>query len=121
MAGISGLLAWGCYEIASVDPQRIITTVTVGLITFIMGGVTVAVNFHDKRIGINIKMLSGIFCVIGLMMDAIFSFFAYKISLFVRVPEQMHGRLVLHDGWSAKESNLLKTGGNIFTLEKGVK
>ncbi len=44
-----------------------------------------------------------------------------KISLFVRVPEQMHGRLVLHDGWSAKESNLLKTGGNIFTLEKGVK
>ena len=83
MAGISGLLAWGCYEIASVDPQRIITTVTVGLITFIMGGVTVAVNFHDKRIGINIKMLSGIFCVIGLMMDAIFSFFAYKISLFV--------------------------------------
>lgn len=41
-----------------------------------------------------------------------------KIILWVRVPEGMHGKLILHDAWIAEDAMELKTGGNTFILKR---
>ena len=41
-----------------------------------------------------------------------------KISLYARIPQGMHGKLILHDGWSAAGNSELKAGGCLFTLVK---
>lgn len=83
MAVLAALVGYGCYEISDTDPRRIITAVAVGLVTFVTSSAASAVDYLDGRIGVSIKLVSGIFVAIGIVMNVIFAFFEYNIPLFV--------------------------------------
>lgn len=83
IAVISALVGWGCYEIASSEPRCIVSAIAAGVFTLVAGGAAVAISYDDGRTGLSIRVLSGIVCVIGLVMNVAFAFFEYNIPVFV--------------------------------------
>lgn len=82
VTAISALIAWGCYEIADEEPYATISAIAVGAYTFVTCGASVAMNYKEGRTGVSIKLLSGLFCTGGIIMNIVFAFFEYNIPLF---------------------------------------
>jgi hypothetical protein len=79
---ISGLFAYGFYNFHSGESKEILTS---GSFVFLALTLifTIGVTFDLPRTTINIKTVSGIFFIISLASNLIFSFYSFKTPLYI--------------------------------------
>ena len=88
---LSSLMAYALYEISSGDKYNLLLTIVGGIYLLLTLWGTMGYSIERGRRAANMKVLSGVFFFIGIIMEFVFAMIGFSLPLFII----LHGGLLL--------------------------